>query len=115
MTPTDPENRNAVATEAKEIEVVQPAKVESKNVENQARKIPSTPPMTLMTIDSTKNCANISDLRAPTAFRSPISFVRSVTETSMIFIIPMPPTKSEIAEMIDNSIVMVWVLDSSAA
>ncbi len=30
--------------------------------------------------------------RAPMALRTPISRVRSVTETSMIFITPMPPT-----------------------
>ena len=29
---------------------------------------------------------------APTAFLNPISLVLSVTETSMIFMIPMPPT-----------------------
>ena len=34
---------------------------------------------------------------APSALRSPISRVRSVTETSMMFITPMPPTSSEIA------------------
>ena len=32
---------------------------------------------------------------APTAMRRPISRVRSVTETSMMFMIPMPPTSSE--------------------
>ncbi len=34
--------------------------------------------------------------RAPTAILSPISRVRSVTETSMMFMIPTPPTTSEI-------------------
>ena len=33
--------------------------------------------------------------RAPTAMRRPISRVRSVTETSMMFMMPMPPTSSE--------------------
>ena len=33
---------------------------------------------------------------APIAMRIPISRVRSVTETSMMFMIPMPPTSSEI-------------------
>ena len=32
---------------------------------------------------------------APRALRSPISRMRSVTETSMMFITPMPPTSSE--------------------
>ena len=34
--------------------------------------------------------------RAPMALRMPISRVRSRTETSMMFMIPMPPTRSEI-------------------
>ena len=36
---------------------------------------------------------------APSALRRPISFVRSVTETSMMFITPTPPTTSAIAAM----------------
>ena len=36
-------------------------------------------------------------LRAPTDMRRPISRVRSVTETSMMFMMPMPPTISETA------------------
>ena len=38
----------------------------------------------------------MSRLRAPIALRMPISRVRSRTETSMMFMIPMPPTTSEI-------------------
>ena len=34
---------------------------------------------------------------APMALRTPISRVRSVTLTSMIFMMPMPPTTSDIA------------------
>jgi hypothetical protein len=37
--------------------------------------------------------------RAPSALRTPISRVRSVTETSMIFMITMPPTTSEMEAM----------------
>ena len=33
--------------------------------------------------------------RAPTAMRRPISRVRSVTDTSMMFMMPMPPTTSD--------------------
>jgi hypothetical protein len=36
---------------------------------------------------------------APMAFRTPISRVRSVTLTSMMFITPMPPTTSEMEVM----------------
>ena len=39
----------------------------------------------------------MSPRRAPIAMRMPISRVRSVTETSMMFMMPMPPTSSEIA------------------
>ena len=35
--------------------------------------------------------------RAPIALRMPISRVRSVTVTSMMFMTPIPPTSSEIA------------------
>ncbi len=63
----------------------------------QARRIPMKPPKTLSRIDSVRNWTRISRLRAPMALRRPISRVRSVTETSMIFIMPIPPTSSEIA------------------
>jgi hypothetical protein len=39
----------------------------------------------------------MSRRRAPMASRSPISRVRSVTLTSMMFITPMPPTSSDTA------------------
>jgi hypothetical protein len=35
----------------------------------------------------------MSRRRAPSALRTPISRVRSVTETSMMFMIPIPPTR----------------------
>ena len=41
----------------------------------------------------------MSRRRAPTAIRRPISRVRSVTDTSMMFMIPMPPTSSETEAM----------------
>ncbi len=49
----------------------------------------------------------MSDRRAPIAMRTPISRVRSVTETSMMFMMPMPPTSSEIAAMPTSSSVSV--------
>ncbi len=36
----------------------------------------------------------MSALRAPTALRTPISLVRSVTEINMMFITPIPPTSN---------------------
>jgi hypothetical protein len=41
---------------------------------------------------STRNCARMSRCRAPTAILMPISRVRSITDTSMMFMMPMPPT-----------------------
>ena len=49
----------------------------------------------------------MSRRRAPTALRMPISRVRSRTETSMMFMIPMPPTISEIEAMPPSSSVSV--------
>ena len=53
--------------------------------------------MKLMMVASVKNCIAISRLVAPSALRTPISRVRSVTDTSMMFITPMPPRKSVIS------------------
>ncbi len=39
---------------------------------------------------------------APTAMRMPISRVRSVTDTSMMFMTPMPPTTSDTSAMADQ-------------
>ena len=45
---------------------------------------------------------------APRALRKPISRMRSVTETSMMFMTPMPPTMREIAAMPPRRMVSVW-------
>ena len=52
--------------------------------------------------------------RAPTALRIPISRVRSVTETSMMFITPIPPTSSEIAATSPSSVVNTLLVDSTS-
>jgi hypothetical protein len=57
--------------------------------------MPRSPPMRDRVTASTRNCSKMSRPRAPTAIRRPISRVRSVTETSMMFMIPIPPTKSD--------------------
>ena len=41
----------------------------------------------------------MSRRKAPTALRTPISRVRSVTDTSMMFITPTPPIRSEMNAM----------------
>ena len=48
----------------------------------------------------------MSRVFAPTAWRSPISFVRSLTETSMMFMMPMPPTISDTEAMAASRIDM---------
>ncbi len=45
--------------------------------------------------DSKRNWKRMLFRVAPIAFRTPISRVRSVTETNMMFITPTAPTKSE--------------------
>ena len=59
---------------------------------------PAIPPAAESAIDSTRNWARIRPRRAPSAMRTPISRVRSVTETSMMFMTPMPPTSSARAQ-----------------
>ena len=44
-----------------------------------------------------RNCIRMLRRVAPSALRMPISRVRSVTDTSMMFMITMPPTTSEIS------------------
>ncbi len=52
--------------------------------------------------------------RAPIALRMPISRVRSVTLTSMMFMTPMPPTSREIAATTPSRTVRVSVDDVAA-
>ena len=56
---------------------------------------PTIPPMLVNTAASVRNCPKILYFFAPIAFFNPISLVRSVTDTSIIFITPIPPTKRE--------------------
>ena len=57
---------------------------------------PNIPPILVRTDASVKNCPKILDFFAPIAFFKPISCVRSVTDTSIMFITPIPPTIREI-------------------
>ncbi|MNT67531.1 hypothetical protein D3C72_2056830 [compost metagenome] len=68
---------------------------------------------------SIKNCIKTSRPRAPIDMRKPISLVRSVTETYMIFMIPIPPIKSEmpaiaVSSTVNMLLVELMVLMSSA-
>ena len=62
-------------------------------------RIPITPPRELVTAASITNCCIMTLRFAPSALRMPISLVRSVTDTSMMFITPTPATSREIPAM----------------
>src|SRR3989441_6485540 len=75
------------------------------------KSTPSTPPAAVRVIASRVNCSRMSRLRAPIAFRTPISRVRSVTATSIIFITPTPPTIKptlDTANMKINTAPVTW-------
>ena len=57
----------------------------------------------------------MSPRRAPMALRMPIARVRSVTDTSMMFITPIPPTSSEIAATSPSSVVNTLLVESTPA
>src|SRR5216684_3379606 len=62
------------------------------NVRSQPIESPTMPPKPVSVAASIRNCHMMSLRRAPIALRTPISRVRSVTDTSMMFITPIPPT-----------------------
>ncbi|MPM65595.1 hypothetical protein SDC9_112492 [bioreactor metagenome] len=75
------------------------------------RMMPMMPPMAEVVPASMINWPRMSRPLAPRDFRMPISRVRSVTETSMMFIMPMPPTSREIAAMATRTVITVpWMV-----
>ena len=70
---------------------------------------PTIPPSKQSSIASTINCIIIALWVAPSAFLKPISLVLSVTETSIIFITPIPPTRRLIPAMPVIKIVKIAV------
>ena len=78
--------------------------------------MPMKPPIRQRMTLSVMNCMRMADAGAPSALRVPISRVRSVTETIMIFITPMPPTSSDsaaMAEMPSETVLIMLVIESS--
>ncbi len=75
---------------------------------------PAIPPNSDTSTASTRNWIRMSLRRAPTALRIPISRVRSVTDTSMMFITPIPPTSSEIAATSPSSVVNTPLVELEA-
>ena len=78
-----------------------------------ASKMPMTPPMQPSTTASIKNCISTSRAVAPIAKRTPISRVRSVTDTNMIFMMPMPPTSRLTAATAPSNAVMICVVEAT--
>ena len=96
---TDPKNPNAAAHSGIFI-IKAGTSAETVQASNQPNSNPAIPPAPVSVTASVRNCQMMSARRAPRAFRIPISRVRSVTATSIMFITPTPPTMNAIEEMI---------------
>ena len=72
--------------------------------------MPIRPPTEVRNAASIRNWNRISARRAPSALRTPISRVRSVTEIDMIAITPMPPTISAIDEITISAKKVPWLI-----
>ena len=72
--------------------------------------IPITPPILHRTTASNKNCSRIFCRFAPNDLRIPIYLVRSVTDTNIMFIIPIPATIKETAPNMKAPILTPWVV-----
>src|SRR3977135_3267888 len=101
--PTTAEKAGLPSTAGSEIRIGQWASEEMDTDAASPAATPAAPPARLMTVASTRNCSSTCARRAPIAMRMPISRVRSVTDTSRIFMIPTPPTRSEIDARIASS------------
>ncbi len=69
--------------------------------------MPSMPPVTDIMTASMRNCVMMSRPVAPILIRRPISRVRSVTLTIMMFMMPMPPTRSDMPATQASSTVII--------
>lgn len=56
---------------------------------------PTAPPPTLSNTASSRNCSRMPRCVAPTTFRMPVCWVRSVADTRMMFTMPIPPTRRD--------------------
>ena len=97
--PTDAENPRPIANDHHGSEIGKPEKKWTTQPSEAPSSTPSSPPTDVRNAASIRNWNKISGRRAPSALRTPISRVRSVTEIDMMAITPMPPTISAIDEM----------------
>src|SRR5689334_21523247 len=112
--PTSIENSTDAIIEYGDTSVGQFSVLEMMIEATMPKMTPMTPPTADRVIDSIRNWRRITPLRAPIAIRMPISRVRSVTLTSMMFMMPMPPTISDTMATDASRFVMI-LLDASAA
>src|SRR5437660_1173508 len=92
--PTAALNTKARRMASGEISVFQCAIRDSTMAPPEPSTTPIRPPKRHNTSASTRNWNMMLNRVAPNALRTPISRVRSVTDTSMMFMIPMPPTST---------------------
>ena len=90
-----------------------PNKLDSKLPPTSPSISPIIPPIRHIIMASIKNCILIEEFLAPNALRVPISRVLSVTDTSIIFITPIPPTRSAIPAIMDTARVSLSIRDVS--
>ena len=87
-----PLTANASSTASTETTVLKPASLAMAHATPVPSPMPSSPPRVPMVNASVRNWVRMLNRVAPSALRTPISRIRSVTETSMMFMTPMPPT-----------------------
>ena len=109
MIPLAMEKRPASIAAAGLIAVGEPFSIEMILESITPTSTPTRPPRLVRTTASVRNCPSIAPFPAPIAFLSPISQVRSVTDTSMIFMTPIPPTSSDIPAIHMSIILVDWL------
>ena len=108
MMPVSAEMMNANNTDSVEIMAFISVKLEMKLGRPIPSRTPMNPPMRDSRTASTMNWVMISLFLAPSALRSPISLVLSVTVASMIFMMPIPPTSKEMAAIEPSTILNIF-------
>ena len=108
----DEQTKAAIIEPLEKISGIDTAAISAPQPIDRARSTPSAPPNRHTRTASIRNCCMMSARRAPTATRTPISRVRSVTDTNIMFMTPMPPTTRAIAAMAPISSVIVCVVCS---
>ena len=74
------------------------------------RSVPTIPPTSPIRPDSIRKIVHTWLFFAPTAFITPISFVRSRTDVNIVFITPTPPTSREIPAIPARNALIVDVI-----